>query len=97
MGDVAANDPRRIEIQNKIEYWTAVSANKMVDHAVHMHAEVFAVEDICIYSGDMGRGADCNTKCNNLWHRDTFYNCLERRCREEGIFFLKVGPDYSSF
>ena len=97
LGNVNSSDPRRIKIKNTIEHWTAEIANHMVDDAVHLHAEAFAVEGLSIKSGDMGRGADCNAKCNNLWYRTMFYNCLERRCEEEGIYFLKVAPEYSSF
>jgi len=97
LGDVDSSDPRRIKIKNTIEHWTAEIANHMVDDAVHQHAEVFVVEALSIKPGDMGRGADCNAKCNNLWYRTMFYNCLERRCEEEGIFFRQVAPEYSSF
>lgn len=95
--DVPSNDPRRIHIHNQIEHWTPEVAKAMVADAKHLHAEVFVAEKLVIESSDLGHGKDCNTKCNNLWHRQLLYNCIKRQCETEGIYYLEIAPEYSSF
>lgn len=95
--DVPLDDPRRIHLRNQIEHWTPEVAKAMVADAKHLHAEVFVAEKLDMKSSDLGHGKNCNAKCNNLWYRQLLYNCLKRQCETEGIFYLEIAPEYSSF
>ena len=94
--DVASDDPRRIFIHHKIEFETLRIARLIAILAEHYKVEYLVVEDLKIESEDVGNKVS-NTKCNNLWKRDLFYEVLEKECTKRGIRFLKVKPEYSSF
>ena len=94
--DVASDDPRRMLIHHKIEFETLRVARFIAILAEHYKVEYFVVEELNIKSGDVGNSVS-NTKCNNLWKRELFYEVLEKECSKRGIRFIKVKPDYSSF
>ena len=93
---VPADSPKRKHIQNKIETLTKEIAIYFVKEAKHQKAKYYILEDTDLESEDLGNSV-ANTKCNNLWHRNTFVETRQKQCAKAGIRLIMVKPDYSSF
>ena len=82
---------------NKRKHEIVEVAKDIVEIAKRFHCEMVVVEDLNIKSQDRSKGRNLNRLCNLFFIRNAFVNNLNKRCNIDGIKFLKVMPQYSSF
>lgn len=87
--NVYFNNKRKHEIIEVTKNLTAIAKQN--------HCKLIAVEDLNLKNQDRSKGKNLNRLCNSFFIRNAFVNNLNKRCNINGIKFLKVMPQYSSF
>lgn len=93
---LASNDPEMIHITNKRHYETIQIAHTLVKLAKHYKCEIFAVEDLTMFTKDNGYGTSYNKLLNKQWNRNLLFSILYKDCSQNSMYFHTVTPDYSS-
>ncbi len=88
---------KNIYFNNKRKYEIIEVAKDICSIAKDLKCEIVVVEDLNIKSQDRSKGKNLNRLCNAFFIRNAFVNNLNKRCNIDGIKFLKVMPQYSSF
>ena len=88
---------KNIYFSNKRKHEIIEVAKDLMNVAKNYYCEMVVVEDLNIKSQDRSKGKNLNRLCNNFFIRNVFINNLNKRCNINGIKFLKVVPQYSSF
>ena len=86
-----------VYFNNKRQHEILEVAKDLMNVAKSHQCELVVVEDLNIKSQDRSKGKNYNRLCNSFFIRNTFVNNLNKRCNIDGIHFLKVVPQYSSF
>ena len=92
-----STDKKKLYITNKRKYEVYEIAKYLVQIATHYRCELFITEDLSIKSNDKGLGKRFNKLVNNQWNRSKMVENLKKRCNVQGIRFLPMQADYSSF
>lgn len=82
---------------NKRKHEIIEVAKDLMNVAKSCQCEMIVVEDLNMKSQDRSKGKRLNRLCNSFFVRNAFMNNLNKRCNIDGIKFLKVIPQYSSF
>jgi len=82
---------------NKRKHEIVEVAKDLMNIAKSCQCELVVCEDLNIKSQDRSKGKRLNRLCNSFFIRNAFVNNLNKRCNIDGIRFLKVVPQYSSF
>ena len=82
---------------NKRNHEIIEVAKDLMNVARSCQCEIVVCEDLNIKSQDRSKGKKLNRLCNSFFIRNAFVNNLNKRCNIDGIQFLKVIPQYSSF
>lgn len=88
---------KNIYFSNKRKHEIIEVAKDLVNTAKNNHCEMVVVEDLNIKSQDRSKGKNLNRLCNSFFIRNAFVSNLNKRCNINGMKFLKVIPQYSSF
>lgn len=88
---------KNVYFNNKRKYEIIEVAKDICSIAKDLKCEMVVVEDLSIKSQDRSKGRNLNRLCNSFFIRNAFVNNLNKRCNIDGIKFLKVMPQYSSF
>ena len=88
---------KNIYFNNKRKHEIIEVAKDIYSIAKEHRCEMVVVEDLSIRSQDRSKGKNLNRLCNAFFIRNAFVNNLNKRCNIDGIKFLKVMPQYSSF
>ena len=88
---------KNIYFNNKRKHEIIEVAKDICSIAKEHRCEMVVVEDLNIKSQDRSKGKNLNRLCNAFFIRNAFMNNLNKRCNIDGIKFLKVMPQYSSF
>lgn len=88
---------KSIYFNNKRKHEIIEVAKDLMNVAKQHQCELVTIEDLNIKSQDKSKGKNLNRLCNSFFIRNAFINNLNKRCNIEGIRFLKVIPQYSSF
>lgn len=92
-----STDSKKHYINNKRSYEVYEIAKYLVQIATHYRCELFITEDLSIKSNDKGIGKRFNKLVNNQWNRSKLISNIKKRCNIQGIRFLSVQANYSSF
>ena len=90
-------DKKRQYITNKRSYEVYEIAKYLVQIATHYRCELFITEDLNIKPNDKALGKRYNKLVNNQWNRGKLISNIKKRCNIQGIRFLSVASNYSSF
>lgn len=82
---------------NKRNYEIIEVAKDICKIAKSCQCHLVVVEDLNIKNQDRSKGKKLNRLCNSFFIRNAFVSNLNKRCNIDGIRFLKVVPQYSSF
>ena len=82
---------------NKRQHEIIEVAKDLMNVAKSCQCEMVVCESLDIKSQDRSKGKRLNRLCNSFFIRNAFVNNLQKRCNIDGIRFLKVVPQYSSF
>ena len=82
---------------NKRQHEIIEVAKDLMNVAKSCQCELVVCESLDIKSQDRSKGKRLNRLCNSFFIRNAFVNNLQKRCNIDGIRFLKVVPQYSSF
>ena len=82
---------------NKRKHEIIEVAKDLMNVVKSCQCELVVCEDLNLKSQDRSKGRNLNRLCNSFFIRNAFINNLNKRCNVEGIKFLKVVPQYSSF
>ena len=92
-----STDKKRLYINNKRKYEVFEINKYLIQIATHYRCELFITEDLSIESSDKSLGKSFNKLVNNQWNRSKMVDNLKKRCNINGIKFLSVQANYSSF
>ena len=92
-----STDSKKHYINNKRRFEVYEINKYLVQIATHYNCELFITEDLSIKSSDKSLGKRFNKLVNNQWNRSKMVENLEKRCSIQGIRFLSVQANYSSF
>ena len=90
-------DTKKLYINNKRSYEVYEINKYLVQIATYYRCELFITEDLTIESSDKTLGKRYNKLVNNQWNRSKMISNIKKRCNIQGIRFLTVQADYSSF
>lgn len=82
---------------NKRKHEAIEVAKDLMNIAKSCQCELIVCENLTIKSQDRSKGKRLNRLCNSFFIRNAFINNLNKRCNIDGLRFLKVVPQYSSF
>lgn len=88
---------KNIYFNNKRNHEILEVVKDLMNVARSCQCELVVCEDLHIKSQDKSKGKRLNRLCNSFFIRNAFVNNLNKRCNIDGIRFLKVIPQYSSF
>lgn len=88
---------KNVYFNNKRKHEIIEVAKDLMNVAKQQQCELVVVEDLNLKSQDRSKGRNLNRLCNSFFIRNAFVNNLNKRCNIDGIRFLKVVPQYSSF
>jgi IS605 OrfB family transposase len=94
--NLASDDPRPKEQDNKRRHELAVIAKELAMIAQHYGAATAVTEHLTIGAKDHGKGRRFNRLVNRCWFRMGFLQPLLRRLEEAGIAHTEVNAAYSS-
>ena len=86
-----------VYLNNKRQHEILEVAKDLMNIAKSCQCELVVCENLDLKSQDRSKGKRLNRLCNSFFIRNAFVNNLNKRCNIEGIRFLKVVPQYSSF
>ncbi|MBQ2409597.1 MAG: hypothetical protein II309_09220 [Bacilli bacterium] len=92
-----STDTKKLYINNKRKYEVFEINKYLVQIATHYRCELFITEDLTIESSDKSLGKRYNKLVNNQWNRSKMISNIKKRCNIQGIRFLLVKANYSSF
>jgi IS605 OrfB family transposase len=92
-----STDSKKHYINNKRSYEVYEITKYLVQIATHYRCELFITEDLSIESSDKSLGKRYNKLVNNQWNRSKMISNIKKRCNIQGIRFLTVQANYSSF
>lgn len=88
---------KNIYFNNKRNHEMIEVAKDICNIAKSCQCHLVVVEDLNIKNQDRSKGKKLNRLCNSFFIRNKFVSNLNKRCNIDGIWFLKVMPQYSSF
>lgn len=88
---------KNVYFNNKRKHEIIEVAKNLIEIAKQHNCKLVVVEDLTIKNQDRSKGKNLNRLCNSFFIRNAFANNLNKRCNINGIKFIKVMPQYSSF
>lgn len=92
-----STDTKKLYINNKRSYEVYEITKYLVNIATYYKCELFITEDLSIESSDKTLCKRYNKLVNNQWNRSKMVENLKKRCNIQGIRFLPMKANYSSF
>ena len=92
-----STDTKKLYINNKRSYEVYEITKYLVNVATYYKCELFITEDLSIESSDKTLGKRYNKLVNNQWNHSKISENLKKRCNIQGIRFLPMKANYSSF
>ena len=63
----------------------------------HYHCEVFAIEDLSMSTGNLGKGRKLNKLINNQWNRNLLFQQIRKHVLASSTTLVEIQPQYSSY
>ena len=83
-------------LNNKRKYEITIVAKELMKLVQHYRCSSFIMEELDFaVDNNLTRGA--NRLTHNVWNRELLIQCIQRRCKEQGVDIIEVNACYSSF
>lgn len=83
-------------ITNKRRHEVIEIAKELFKLCKHYHCEVFAIEDLSMSTGNLGKGRKLNKLINNQWNRNLLFQQIRKHVLASSTTLVEVQPQYSS-